>query len=75
MGRPRIKWLYRVGEALERREIRLVKVEEDRAYEDRDVWRDVVVCSPADMKIYQKDGEKGKTASHTISYGFNKICL
>ena len=37
-----------VGEALERRGIRLADEEEGRTYEDSDAWRDVVKLSPAD---------------------------
>ena len=48
VGRPRKRWLDGVGEALDRRGIRLADVEERRTYEDRDAWRDVIKCSPTD---------------------------
>ena len=48
VGRPRKRWIDGVGEALERRGTCLRDVEERRTYEDRDNWRDVVKCSPAD---------------------------
>ena len=48
VGRPRKRWIDGVGEALERRGTCLTDVEERRTYEDRDDWRNVVKCSPAD---------------------------
>ena len=48
VGRPRKRWLDGVGEALERRGLRIGDVEEKRIYEDREIWRNVVKYSPAD---------------------------
>ena len=48
VGRPRKRWLDGVGEALERREVLLADVEEERMHQDRDAWRDVVKCLPTD---------------------------
>ena len=46
--RPRKRWLYEVEEAIERREVLLGDVEEERTYKNRDAWRDVVKCLPSD---------------------------
>ena len=48
VGRPRKRWLDGGGEALERREVLLADVDEERMYEDRDAWSDVVKCLPTD---------------------------
>ena len=48
VGRPRDRWLDGAGKAMERRGVQLMDVEEDKSYEYRDAWRDVVKCSPAD---------------------------
>ena len=38
VGRPRMKWMKDVEEALLRRGTSLAQVQENTAYEDRDVW-------------------------------------
>lgn len=48
VGRPRKRWLDGVDEALRRRGRTLAQVEENRSYEDRDSWRGIIKCSPAD---------------------------
>ena len=48
VGRPRKRWLDGVGEALERRGLRIGDEEEGRTYEDREIWRNVIKYSPAD---------------------------
>ena len=48
VGRPRKRWIDGVDKALEKRGIRIEDVEEERMYEDRSTWRNVVKYSPAD---------------------------
>jgi len=48
VGRPQRRWMEGVEVALERRETSRSEVEENARYRDRDNWREIIKCLPAD---------------------------